>query len=665
MFMEKIYLVTGKDTVPNTVEQCSCEFALDYLKDLPEIGVDTETDSLDPFTGTLLTLQLGDYNTQFVIDCTTIDITIFKQLLETKILILHNAKFDLRFLFLYKIVPIKVFDTFLAEAVLYMGIANAKKSLEYVCKNYLGIQLHKELRGHIIYEGLTDDVVQYAAHDVKYLKLLKDKQLQEIAKRGLVYALELENRFVIPLAYTEFCGIKLDQVKLAEKNNQDRLTAEKYKTQLNQWLIEHPIAIQEEGSLFSNVEMQLKINWDSPKQVITVFKNLGINTLILDKKTGKEKDSVDSKHIEKYAKKFPIIDLYLKYKESQKLVSTYGDTMFGYINPITNRVHTNFTQILDTGRLSSSPNLQNIPRLPDPKDKEAGKIYERECFVAEKGNCFVDGDFTGQEQVIFANFSKDKNLLEFYKSGESDMHSYIASKIYPYLNNLPLQEIKKKYPKERQEAKSAGFAITYGGNGNTIATNLNIEPERGEFIYNSYFKAFPGIKNYFDACSKFAARNGYILINPVNRRKVFINNFKDFLELQTKTREYGFWETYRKEKQKESEYFLTTLKPLVKSYFSRLGEISRMSYNFPIQGTGAEMTKIATIEFFNLLRKNNLLFVVKIVNLIHDEILIETPLELKEVCKKWLEKCMIQAGSYFCTIIPLKANVVTSTYWEH
>ena len=231
--------------------------------------------------------------------------------------------------------------------------------------------------------------------------------------------------------------------------------------------------------LFSGVQ-ECTINWDSPKQVMALMEEYGVNTTIYVK--GEEKKSIDAKTLDPQKDQFPIIKPYLKYKEAQKEVTTYGYNWKKYINPITGRIHTTFKQLMDTGRLScgdkrdGTPNLQNIPR-----DEET-----RACFVCEEGNVLVDADYSSQEQIVLANFSKEVNLLNFYKQGFTDMHSYVAFLMYKDIRRCSLEEltpeklsyIKSDYPENRRIAKSAGFAINYGGNGSTIAKNCNLSKRR-------------------------------------------------------------------------------------------------------------------------------------------------------------------------------------------
>jgi DNA polymerase-1 len=154
------------------------------------------------------------------------------------------------------------------------------------------------------------------------------------------------------------------------------------------------------------------------------MKSLGVDTLTKDKETGLMKNSVDKKVLGPQKKKHPIISTYIEYTEHQKVVSTYGENWFDYINSVTGRIHSNYTQIMNTGRLSSGqkgkpkygvpqmPNMQNIP-----SDNRT-----RGCFQAQQGNVLLVSDYSGQEQIVLANKSLDADLLAFYQQGLGDMH---------------------------------------------------------------------------------------------------------------------------------------------------------------------------------------------------------------------------------------------------
>jgi DNA polymerase-1 len=587
-----IYLVTGQKEmfIPSGYSLATVEESMEYLKNLDVIGFDTETRGMDPYTKELLSMQLGDESKQYVIDCLTINPKLYKELLESKVLIMHNAKFDLRFLYHHQIVPTKIFDTFLVERILTTGIDTIRRSLDAVVYRYCKIELDKTIRGNIHREGLSTRVIKYAADDVKYLHQVKRKQEVALTEKQLNKTASLDNQFVCVLAYIEYCGMYMNSIDWQTKCDEDLKDLDVIKKQLDQFILDNAGVyskfVDNQLSLF-DAGITCKINWASSKQVIPFMKSLGVDTLTKDKITGMMKDSVDKKVLGPQKKKHTIIPTYIEYTEHQKVVSTYGENWLGYINKVTGRVHSNYNQIMNTGRLSSGqkgnpkkglpqmPNMQNIP-----SDNRT-----RGCFQAEKGNVLIVSDYSGQEQIVLANKSLDKDLLEFYAKGFGDMHSFIASKIFPELSDLTLDEIKDNHKGKRQIAKGAGFAINYGGTGMTIAQNLNISMDEGEEVYKAYFKAFPGLANYFKVEKKRAIELGYIQFNNISGRKCFIPFFEEFQKLHAEIYETeGFWDSYKLEKSMDSTIFKTHFKPKVREYFMKRGDIERMSLNYPVQG---------------------------------------------------------------------------------
>lgn len=665
-----VYYVSGQYKVFDNprLQYCTIEDSLKYLNKLKYIGVDTETEGFDPYTKRILSLQLGDFDNQYVIDTSTVNIQQYKALLEdkTKILLMQNAKFDLKFLYHHRIVPINIFDTMLAEAVLFTGIKSARKSLDYLAKKYCKIELDKTIRGNIHKEGLSDRVIIYGADDVKYLETIMNKQMVKIKEYELEKALSLDNLFVKVLAYVEYCGIYLNKDKWLAKMSKDNIRLEKARENLNNWVISNNYTkyIDNQLDLFST-ERKCLINWASQKQVIPLFKELGIDTLTTDDKTGLPKDSVEAKILAPQKDKFDILPIYLEYKQAEKVVSTYGETFIKQINKVSGRIHSSFKQIMDTGRMSCGGknkstgeeyiNLQNLPA-----DKET-----RGCFTAPIGKKLINCDYSGQEAVVFANKTLDKALLDFYDQNLGDMHSYIAKLCFSKeLKDIPLEQVKKLRPDLRQKAKAAGFAIQFGGQGITIAQNLSIPIEEGEAVYNAYFEAFTGIRDYFKQCKQEALKLGYVQFNDVSKRKSFIDFYSGYKNLDRLINR-DFWDKYRFHKKNNTEEFYTNYKPLVRDYFKKQGVIERKSYNYPVQGTAAEITKLASIYIFNELIRKGWLFKVLFTNIVHDEVLLESEDKIAEEVSIITQECMERAGRKFYTRVPLKAEPQVVDWWNH
>ena len=268
-----IFLISNQLKLFNTTLYSSISFeeAKNALKQLDIIQFDTETAGLDVFTKPLLCYQLGNKENQYVFDQSSYSITLLKDLFESdKLFILHNAAFDLKYLYYYNIWPKHIYDTMLAEQLIWLGYSHRavdpneyveeqysfpylekenkqthKIYYEYSCslkavsKNRLNIELDKSVRGKIKSVGLTPEVIEYAATDVKHLEDIKISQQKDIDNENLQKAVELENEFVKVLAYIEFCGVKLDVNKWKTKMSKDNDRLKNALSKLNNFVLKY------------------------------------------------------------------------------------------------------------------------------------------------------------------------------------------------------------------------------------------------------------------------------------------------------------------------------------------------------------------------------------------------------------------------------------------
>ena len=659
-----IYIVSRQTEVFDTkFTKVSVEEALRLLGPLNVIGLDTETTGFDCHTKKLLLLQMGCQDFQIVFDIASFEGVIplkVKEFLREKkrTYIIQNAKFDLKFLYKQEVVLHKVYDTFLAEQIITHGLISEGRSLDKLVSKYYSDSpgLDKSIRDQFIGGKIDTKGIIYAAMDVVYLEGIARKQLDIAKKLDLVACINLDNSFVKVLAYIEFCGIKLDWEKWAKRTEENIQKTRDRLTILNQWVIDNvPEYNTGMHDLFSDY-IDVNINWNSQQQVIPLFEKLGINCTLKEK--GMEKKSLDAKKVLALQKKdFPIIPLYLDYKESVTQIHTFGLNWKDYINSSTGRIHTVYRQIQNTGRLASgerpnkqtgfegAPNMQNLP-----SDQET-----RSCFIAGNGNKMASLDYSSQEQRVLANFSQVETLLNFYKNGFTDMHSYVAFLMFPDIRtceveditNDVLKDIKKNHPHERNLAKNGGFAINYGGDGHTISKNCGISKEQGKFVYDSYFRAFSGLKEYFNSKFDETVRQGYILFNGVTKRKYFYTHSDPVL-------------SYYRDKRNSKGYVYQSDDCKFKE-----AEMRKLCQNYPIQGSSADMVKLACIYFFGIIIQKDWLWRVKIVNTVHDEIIIESPENIMEEAAKLLEDCMEKAGDVFCKTIPLVAEPAIGDFWIH
>ena len=320
------------------------------------VQYDSETTGRDYIINDLLCAQFGspDGKEQIVVDTITVDIRLYKEILESSFLIGHNIKFDLGFLFKHSIHPLRVYDTMIAEHLIYLGYPHfmmgaskdiiikycnymesfeerfgdkklkpeTKKaiieselpdvaefmynhsglSLKALCYRYFHIDIDKTVRGQIIWRGLDTSVIKYAAGDVLYLKRLMDIQIARCRQLGIFEGLKLECDAVPAMAYTEWCGIRLSPKRWQIKMNNDWKNLQLSIKEINNFVINNPklqkfVYIDRQGDLFTgfNTEPQVSVDWASPNDVVKVAKALGFNTTVVDKKSGEEKESAMEK----------------------------------------------------------------------------------------------------------------------------------------------------------------------------------------------------------------------------------------------------------------------------------------------------------------------------------------------------------------------------------
>lgn len=591
--MSQIYLVTAqRQLFDNDIYKIiSVEESLRLLDSLTIVGLDTETSGLDPHTNDLITIQLGCFDFQVVVDCKTIDVTLYKEFLESdRLFVGWNIKFDLKWLFKYKIVPKKVYDGFLAEKLMWLGYPPGMHSLSLKTagETYCNIKLDKTIRGKINYAGLSTEVIKYSSDDVKYLELIMNKQREELNKKDLNIAIEYENRFVLSLSYCEYCGVKLDEDKWKNKMLKDQSRVDNALNNCNKWLLDNEpnspyIYIDRQGNLFTgfNLEPQIKLNWNSAKQLIPLFKKYGVNVTIEDKEKGGTKDSIDAKTLKPQKDKCSLIPIYLDYKEAVKVTSTYGENFLKQINPISKRIYTNYSQMgADTTRITSggkdkSNRVEYVNLLNIPSDAET-----RACFVAEKGNKWISIDYSGQETYLMASIANDKAIIEELTNGSGDIHSLTAYMSYHEIpRDTPIKDIKSKYHNLRQDAKGIEFAINYGGDANTICINKGIPIEEANKIYKAYMDGFKGLKKYQDFRRKDWFNKGYILLNPKTGHKAYIYDYEKLLE-DKKWMSSLDWDYYREMKKTCPE--CDTVQR-VRHFFKRKSASEKQSINYPIK----------------------------------------------------------------------------------
>ena len=656
------YFVGNKSLFKDdNIVNINIERAYNILKDSQILSLDLETtrkynkygdiEGLDPYTSKIVMFQLGNDKDQIIVDARYNHPKKLLELLTDKNIIIvgQNLKFEYKHLLHnYGIRINNLYDTMIAEMILTTGLSGVSVSLESLIKFYLKIQVNKATRLEFLtIKDATFSLRQlyYGYDDIIYPLKIRELQLERLKNENLLEVLKLESSFIRVLAEKEYNGLNFNIEKWINTANRNKGLMQNQIKTLDNFITKNYASnfnfVSNQIDLF-NPDLKCKIMWTSSKQVQQFFKHLNmcplVDNKVKNKDTGqitiKKKYTVEAKELKASLKgenkDLPekiknFIEDYIIYKEYEKMVGTYGEAFFKYINPITNRLHSNFKQILLTGRISSSnPNLQQIPQSEAKEyDKNEAKRYMfRYAFDSPEGKDIINCDYAGQETYIMADKSQEKNLLHLLKTG-GDSHAFVAKAIDPSIANLSDDDIKKYHSDKRQTAKSANFAIQFGGTGYTIAQNLGITSEEGDEVYNAYFKAFPDLHKYFEKVKSETKQRGYVLINNVTGRK---------------------------------SYFDKAVKP---------HDRDKRALNAPVQGTAADMTKLAAIYFFKWIEDNNLFDKIKLTLLIHDEIMAECDKDMSKLVAAKVSECMVKAGKVFCKNIDLKADAAIVSFWKH
>ena len=359
-----------------------------------------------------------------------------------------------------------------------------------------------------------------------------------------------------------------------------------------------------EQQIYTSVGMTFNIN--SPKQVGEVlFDQLQLDDKAKKSKTGQY--STSEEVLLALKPKHPVVGLILEYRELKKLISTYISALPNYINPTTGKIHTTYNQtVTATGRLSSSnPNLQNLPIR-----SERGQLI-RQAVIPDEGCLFLSADYSQIELRLMAHFSQDPHLVQAFLSGQ-DIHAATAAKIF----NVSIEEVTKE---QRRQAKTANFGIIYGISAFGLAQQLDCSRSEAKALIDGYFAAFPGVIDYIEKQKELARQQGYAV--TLFGRKRYL---PDILSHNATVRSFA----------------------------------ERNAVNSPIQGTAADIIKMAMVTIHRRLKEEGLK--AQMIMQVHDELNFNVP--LNEVGK--VREIVVSEMQHVVHLtVPLIADCGVGTNW--
>lgn len=721
-----IYFVSKQQSLfeSENYKLLSIEESIEMIKSWKIFMFDTEGTGLDCHIAKVLLMQFGkmDKSIQIVVDCTTVDPLLYKEVIEQGFLVGQNLKYDAKMLMAIGIFIRKCYDTMIAEMLRYFGFPRIPVSpeeyeeqkydfpyhikttkatknkpsttyyelsfaLDALGYKYIGVNIDKSIRGKIKYIGITEDVIVYGANDVIYLGDIMDAQIEYFKSIKAMKALQIECSAVLPLAYFEYCGVKLDSEKWMNIYHRNYIDLQKTIDALNTFVVNLGnrkfIRDAIQLDLFQEVDTSNKskcnINWSSTDDVVPLLKFLGFNTKGWNKEKKEETESKGADLVKKQKNINPeFAELYLEYSRLNKLCSTYGPQYTNAINPITKRIHTEFRQLdTVTGRLSCGSQKQNedlatlkgLPLKPTKGHSEEVCAYPqiqnlpntnevRSCFIAEEGNDFISIDYNSEESRLLASLSGDKGMLEVFEKGY-DMHSYVAWLIYPdkIPRDVDIRDIKELYPDLRQDAKGPEFTFAFLGTWATLVANYGMPKEKAMQIEDNYKKGFAGATKYQEECKRYTESTGII---RVCKETGHISRWWDWKKWNERQHSKEFWDRYRERK----EAGLPRTEE-ANMHFAARNKYDKNSVNSTTQGLGAVIFKEFTYALYIWILNKGYQNKVKFCVPVHDEICEECPKELTEEVVTATKHFMETIGAKYCHRLPLPAEEEIGPFWKH
>ncbi|MES2619539.1 MAG: DNA polymerase I [Bacteroidota bacterium] len=574
------------------------------LNEAEEFCFDTETTGLDYFTldlvGMSFSIKEGEaYYVPVPPDYEEAKkiASQFKALLEskTKTKIGQNVKFDLQVLKRYDIrVSLPVYDTMLAH---YLIEPDLKHGMDYLSETYLG------------YTPVSiEELIGKKGKNQGNMRNVALEKISEYAAEDADVTLQLKNKLA-PLVIKQEVESVLNDIEhplievLADMEYEGVRIDENFLKVYSKELEVDLLKVRDEIYSLAGREF----NVDSPKQLSDVLYN-ELKIPFEGKKTSTGQLSTNEDALEGLVKLHPIAGKILDYREFAKLKSTYVDSLPLLISKVTGRVHSNFRQhIAATGRLASdNPNLQNIPIRT-----ERGQRVRKAFIARDENHILVSADYSQIELRIVAELSGDENMLDAFQK-KIDIHTATAAKVY----NIPIEEVTKEM---RYKAKSVNFGIIYGQGAFGLADNIGTTRGEAKEIIANYFAQFPKIKEYMNYNITFAREHGYV--QTIKGRKRY-------------------------------------LKDINSKNFTVRGYAERNAINSPVQGSAADMIKVAMINIHHEFKKQNLKS--KMTLQVHDELVFDAHKDEVEIIKPIIYDKMVHAIK---TTVPIEAEIGLGMNW--
>jgi DNA polymerase I-like protein with 3'-5' exonuclease and polymerase domains len=680
------------------------------------VGFDTETWGLDPRKHPIRTVQLHfrGWPTLVILAERFQRKTLarlIRPIFESRdyLIVGQNLKFDYAMLWhQYGLDIPRLFDTMLAEVLLTAG-TYADCDLASIAEKYIDVHLDKTVRLDFIrVKKLRPDMLAYAAHDVQFLEGIMLRQSRALAGAGLMDVARLEFAVLPWLAKAEVAGVRINRERwlrhagsLASERDRLRIDLElllqegvdayrekatgvkkgKREEKLQTWeaavkdweamLAAHLAPYESKTDAWKDANKRFRNQFKRPTKPGGIKEETGVINLNGPQLAGallemgvplpkNEKGNPDTSKgtLHLLALDYPVLELVLEYRMYEKLVSSFGESIVMLCDAL-GFLHPTYRQCVSTGRMAcKAPNIQQIPAGP------LGEEF-RHCFECIEGWLLCGADYSQIELRILAEIAGEANMMRAFDDG-LDLHSLTALKMFADVRAVLglesmddfdalsldaqkalLKRVEVECKHRRKAAKAINFGIAYGLSAFGLARQLNISQDEAKEYIDAYFLANPSVAAWLDSTAKRALETAY---------SITLFGRKRFFKIPRRPQ-------WQPPKDMEPEEYRLVHKEQMRDYNRRLRMIGRQACNHPIQGTSADITKMAVVLVSERLAELGIPGGVRLV--VHDEIVVLVPAEYAEQVKALLQECMVTAARRLLKRVPVPVTATADTYWNH
>lgn len=660
-------LITKNERLFIGGESSDISKVIDFISNNDKISLSVYSSKKGIHEAIPLCIAISNLEYQYIIDLSSFSISELVDVLNkyNGLIIGFDIKESVRILYHYNITfrNCKLWDVGISEFYLTNGLESSYPTIRSMGNKYSDVAIIKDAPSSIIASipnlGFTEPVVEYCASIGYIVSLIYPHQIEASNKLKMDGFINLTNESIKAIAYIEYCGINVDTKLLSEASTKNLFKSGVEK----EFLIK---AIKRSGkeqyldnqlSLFDDVP-NVAVNFDDPNEMKKVLVDIG--GLEYADYTGESEDGSFAELLRGTTRSCNISNSYNNYIRNKIKASEYGSKLISCVNNSTSRVHPKIIIQSKTGRIKCKSGVGYANTMGVDKSDDI-----RKCFKAIEGSSIISYDFVSMASTIIKNVYDELQTRDATRYG--DEYCGVARTVFKDVEMITDDVIISNYPQYRNAAKRIKLLMLNGGDAMTIARSFGVSSTQANKVYKAYVEEYGDAGMFISKATITAIYNTHISLDDGTLGGIWnIPDGKSMLALARKHEllAKGFWEYYKNEREMATDKY-QELKEVVAKYQSWKKEIRRKATSYLTQGIESNILKLSLIYIYNDIVDSNAFGVVKIVNAINDNIVLESPNELCEEFDSSLQHNMLKASELYKTKFDFQVSGGISDYWGH